>query len=304
MTSPRIVEVGPRDGLQNLDHAFTIDERVELVDRLTATTPAMVEAVSFVNDKRVPRMAGAEELLRRIKRRPGVDIAGLVLNARGVERALACELDELRFTLSATDAFNLRNVNAPVAATLAALRQVAPDVHAAGVRLTAIIAVSFGCPFVGEVDPERVLDIAGQALEAGAGEVVYADTIGVAVPTQVRYLLAQSARRWPGVEFGLHLHNTRNTGYLNAIVGAESGAAVLDTSVGGLGGCPFAPRATGNIATEDLAYMLRNMGEPTTVDLPRLLEVVAWLVGQIPAAVTGQVAKAGLFPESVNLNSG
>lgn len=295
--TPRIVEVGPRDGLQNLDHAFSIDERVELVDLLTATGPAMVEAVSFVNDRKVPRMAGAEEVLSRIARRPGVDVAGLVLNARGVGRALACDLDEIRFTLSATDAFNLRNVGVPVADTVRALAETAPDVAARGVRLTAIIAVSFGCPFAGAVDPEAVLGIAGAALAAGAGEVVYADTIGVAVPTQVRHLLAESARRWPGVEFGLHLHNTRNTGYLNAVVGLEAGAAVLDTAVGGLGGCPFAPRATGNIATEDLAYILRNMGMPGSVDLPALVAVTAWLAERVPQAVTGQVAKAGLFPE-------
>lgn len=296
--TPRIVEVGPRDGLQNLDHAFSVQERVELVDMLSATGPAMVEAVSFVNDRKVPRMAGAEEVLSRITRRPGVDVAGLVLNARGVARALACDLDELRFTLSATDAFNLRNVGVPVDQTVTALAQTAPDVAGEGVRLTAIIAVSFGCPFTGAVDPEAVLAVAGAALEAGAGEVVYADTIGVAVPTQVRHLLRQSLRRWPGVEFGLHLHNTRNTGYLNAVVGMEEGAAVLDTSVGGLGGCPFAPRATGNIATEDLAYILRGMGLPTGLDLHALLGVVDWLAGRVPQAVTGQVAKAGLFPEA------
>jgi isopropylmalate/homocitrate/citramalate synthase len=294
----RIVEVGPRDGLQNLDHEFTIEERVELIDRLTAARPAMVEAVSFVNDKRVPRMAGAEEVLRRIQRRPGVGIAGLVLNSRGAARALACELDEIRFTLSATDAFNQRNVNAAVADTLRQLGECAPEVRAVGVRLTAVIAVSFGCPFSGTVDTAAPLAVAEAALAAGAHEVVYADTIGCAVPTQVRAVLEESLRRWPEVEFGLHLHNTRNTGYLNAIVGLEAGAAVLDASVGGLGGCPFAPKATGNIATEDLAFILRNMGEEIGLDLPALVETARWLSLQVPGAVTGQVAKAGLFPEA------
>ena len=293
----RICEVGPRDGLQNQDRHFSVDERVDLIDRLTATRPAAVEAVSFVNDRRVPRMAGAEEILGRIARPDGVDIAALVMNGRGVQRALNCELDEIRFAVSATDEFNLRNVNAPVSATVEDFARNAAAIIGAGVRLTAIVAVSFGCPFAGVVEPAAVVELVGQLAEAGAQEVLLADTIGCGVPSQVRELLAGVAAVAPGIPRGVHLHNTRNTGYANAVAAIESGATTLDSSVGGLGGCPFAPNATGNIATEDLCYLLRNSGYDTGVLLPELLGVVEWLRKLVPDEISGQLASAGLFPE-------
>lgn len=297
MTKIRIAEVGPRDGLQNLKHEFSIAERVDLINRLTAASPALVEAVSFVNDRRVPRMAGAEQILREIDRPNGVSIAGLVLNGRGANRALECDLDEVRFAVSATDAFNMRNVNAPVAQTVADFASTAEPLRAAGKRVTAVIAVSFGCPFSGPVEPGKVHELAEHLADAGADELILADTIGCAVPTQVRGLLTGLRARWPELPLGLHLHNTRNTGYLNAIVGMEAGASTLDASVGGLGGCPFAPNATGNIATEDLVFILRNMEVETGVDLDALIATAQWIGTIIPGEVTGQVAKAGLFPE-------
>ncbi|MCW4354897.1 hydroxymethylglutaryl-CoA lyase [Hoyosella sp. YIM 151337] len=297
MSDITIAEVGPRDGLQNLGREFSIAERVELINRLTSASPALVEAVSFVNDRRVPQMAGAERILQEIARPEGVLIAALVLNTRGVQRALECDLDEVRFAVSATDAFNLRNVNAPVAATVADFGAAAAPLHAAGRKLTAVIAVSFGCPFTGRVAPSSVVDLAGKLVDAGADELVLADTIGCAVPTQVRDLLNRMRTRWPELPLGLHLHNTRNTGYLNALVGVEAGATTLDASVGGLGGCPFAPNATGNIATEDLAFILRNMGIETGINLDALIAASQWIGRFVPGEISGQVAKAGLFPE-------
>lgn len=297
MSVLRVCEVGPRDGLQNQTRHFSVDERIELIDRLTGTTPAAVEAVSFVNDRRVPRMAGAEEILDRIARPSGVDIAALVLNGRGVTRALECELDEIRFAVSATDSFNLRNVNAPVSATVDDFRASARAIRDRDIRLTAIIAVAFGCPFSGVVVADAVIELAGELAAAGAEEILLADTIGCGVPSQVSVLLAGVAQVAPGIPLGVHLHNTRNTGYANAVAAVSAGATTLDSSVGGLGGCPFAPNATGNIATEDLCFMLRNMGIETGVRLPALLDVVGWLGKIVPDEITGQLARAGLFPE-------
>ncbi|AEF39162.1 hydroxymethylglutaryl-CoA lyase [Hoyosella subflava] len=297
MPDVRIAEVGPRDGLQNLAHEFSVAERIDLINRLLGANPALVEAVSFVNERRVPRMAGAEQILREIERPGDVAIAGLVLNGRGVHRALECELDEIRFAVSATDAFNIRNVNATVEATVAEFAAAVDPLHASGKKLTAVVAVAFGCPFAGPVPAAAVQAVAAQLVNAGADELILADTIGCAVPTQIRSLISALRENWPELPLGLHLHNTRNTGYLNAIVGVESGATTLDASVGGLGGCPFAPNATGNIATEDLAYILRNMGVSTGVDLESLIGTSKWLGSVIPQEISGQVARAGLFPE-------
>ena len=286
-----ICEVGPRDGLQNEAKTLSADVRADLVTRLARTGVDVVEAVSFVRDDLVPQMAGAEDVLSRISAN-GARLAGLVLNERGYERFAASPLDELHFTLGATESFNRRNANASVDESLAAFAAIA-ERNGRERRMVVSISVSFGCPFEGEVDPYRVLRIAEQLGAAGADAVVFADTIGVGVPRQVRSLVRQAAQLLPRV--GAHFHNTRNTGLANALAAVEEGAAILDASVGGIGGCPFAPKATGNIATEDLVYLLHGEGVETGIDLDALIGVAEWLEGVLGRELPGQVYRAGTF---------
>ena len=283
-----ICDVGPRDGLQNESAVLEPAVRADLVNRLADSGLRRIEAASFVNPERVPQMAGAEEVVGGIERRDGVAYAGLVLNERGAERFAATNLDRLHFTLSATETFNQRNANASIADSLATLAHLDTDRP-----VSVSISVSFGCPFEGAVEPDTVLGIAARAAEAGAEEVVFADTIGVAVPRQVEQLVRRGAEQLPAV--GGHFHNTRNTGFANAHAALAAGATVLDASVGGLGGCPFAPKATGNIATEDLVYMLEGEGIETGVDLEALIGVSQWLEGILGRTLPGQVYRAGTF---------
>jgi isopropylmalate/homocitrate/citramalate synthase len=283
-----ICDVGPRDGLQNEETVLEPPVRAELVNRLAATGLPRIEAVSFVHPDRVPQMAGAEEVVGAMERREGVAYAGLVLNDTGYERFAASGLDRLHFTLGATESFNERNAGMSVSDSVSTLARIETDK-----AVSVSISVSFGCPFEGAVDPARVLDLAGRCVEAGAEEVVFADTIGVAVPRQVRSLLIESARLHRPV--GAHFHNTRNTGFANAIAALDAGATVLDASVGGLGGCPFAPRATGNIATEDLVYLLHGEGIDTGVDLDLLITVSEWLEDILGRQLPGQLYRAGPF---------
>jgi len=286
--SVTICDVGPRDGLQNEADVLEPAVRAELVNRLADTGLRRIEAVSFVNPERVPQMAGAEEVVAAIERRDGVAYAGLVLNERGYSRFAETALDRLHFTLAATETFNQRNANASVEESVATLARIQTDRP-----VSVSISVSFGCPFEGPVDPHAVLALAERVVEAGANEVVFADTIGVAVPRQVRLLLTEAARL--ELPVGGHFHNTRNTGFANAYAALEAGASVLDASVGGLGGCPFAPKATGNIATEDLVYLLEGEGVETGIDLGALIGVSEWLEGVVGRPLPGQVYRAGGF---------
>lgn len=281
-----LCDVGPRDGLQNEPDVLAPAVRAELVNRLAAAGLRRIEAVSFVRDDRVPEMAGAEEVVAGIERREGVEYSGLVLNEQGHERFQATALDRVNVTLAATDAFSQRNANASVeeAATRVERILVAADRPA-----TITISVAFGCPFEGAVDPAAVVALAERF--RGADEVVLADTIGVATPRSVSELTKQVAAL--GGTVGGHFHNTRNTGYANAVAALEAGATVLDASVGGLGGCPFAPRATGNIATEDLVYLLEGESVDTGVDLDALVQVSRWLEGLLGRELPGQVYRAG-----------
>jgi isopropylmalate/homocitrate/citramalate synthase len=283
-----LCDVGPRDGLQNERDSLTPAVRAELVNRLAATGLPAIEAVSFVHPGKVPQMAGAEEVVAGLERRDGVVYSGLVLNEKGYERFRATALDELHFNLAATDTFGRRNQNATPDEALAVLAELEPVVP-----VSVSISVAFGCPFEGAVDPGRVLELAERSSRAGAGEVVFADTIGVAVPRQVKQLVAEGAKRVPRV--GIHLHNTRNTGFASAYAALEAGARVFEASVGGLGGCPFAPRATGNVATEDLVYLLHGEGVETGVDLDALIAVSEWLEGVLGRELPGQVYRAGGF---------
>ena len=284
-----ICEVGPRDGLQNEKEVLAPKTRAELVNQLAAAGLSVVEAASFVSAERVPQMAGAEEVVEEIERRDGTVYAGLALNEKGYDRLREAGLDEVRFAVAATESFSKRNANASVEEAVSAAEKVLARAREDGIRATATISVAFGCPFEGLVDPETVVALAERL--RGADEVVLADTIGVATPGQVRALVERV-----GKPVGAHLHNTRNTGFANAYAALEGGATTLDSSIGGLGGCPFAPRATGNVATEDLVYMLEGDGVETGVDLDALIAISEWLEGVLGRPLEGQLYRAGRFP--------
>ena len=290
-----LYDVGPRDGLQNEPEILDVETRAELVRRLVGTGLPAVEVASFVDPRRVPQMANAEEVVAAVGEASGVTRAGLALNERGYERLVASGLDEVRFALGVTESFNQRNQGASVDESLAAATRIVSRAREDGLRSTVTLSVAFGCPFEGEVDPAHVLALARRIVEAGAPDVlVLADTIGVATPSAVRSLVERAVAS--GVPVGGHFHNTRNTGYANALAALAAGAVVLDASVGGLGGCPFAPNATGNIATEDLVYALEREGVETGVDLEALIGVAAWLAELLGRRLDGQLYRAGSFP--------
>ena len=289
----QVVDVGPRDGLQNEDRTLAPEIRAELCDRLAAAGIPRVEAASFVNPKRVPQMAGAEEVMAAIDRRPGTSYAGLVLNEKGYERAVEAGVDEVRYAFPVTETFARRNQNTTVADATQLAGRLVERARLDGVRVSITLSAAFGDPFEGRVEPGHVLDIAGSVAVANPDEIVLADTIGVGVPNQVRELV-EGALTF-GTTVGCHFHDTRNTGIANAAAAVEFGATVLDASVGGTGGCPFAPRATGNIATEDLVYLLHGMGHETGIDLEALIKVAEWLAQQLGKELPGQVHKAGTF---------
>jgi hydroxymethylglutaryl-CoA lyase/(R)-citramalyl-CoA lyase len=279
-----LCDVGPRDGLQNEAEALEPAARAELVNRLAAAGLPRVEAVSFVRADRVPQMADAEEVVAAIERRDGTEYSGLVLNEQGYERFRASGLDRVNATLGATDEFNRRNGNASLDEAVGRVERILAE---ASEPATVTLSVAFGCPFEGRVDPGRVADLAARF--AGT-EVVLADTIGVAVPSEVRGLVQRTGAA------GFHGHNTRNTGYGNVLAAVEAGASVIDSSVGGLGGCPYAPRASGNVATEDVVYLLEREGVETGVDLDALIAAAVWLEGIFGRKLEGQVYRAGTWP--------
>ena len=264
-----------------------------MATRLARAGLRRVEVGSFVNERRVPQMAGMEELVAALPRDTGATWAGLVLNERGYERLAAAGLGHVTCAVPVTDAYCERNQGQPAAAALETAARIAELAHADGRTVTITVAVAFGCPFTGPVDPSTVLEAARRAVDAGADEVCLADTIGVAVPSQVGGLVGEVAAL--GTTVGVHLHNTRNTGYANALAAVRAGATVLDASVGGIGGCPFAPRATGNVATEDLAYLLRGEGLDPGVDLDALIGVAGWLTEKLGHELPGEVHRAGDF---------
>lgn len=283
--SVTLCEVGPRDGLQNVAQTLAPAARAELANRLARAGLPRVEAASFVRDELLPQMAGAEAVVSALERRPEVEFAGLVLNERGWERLRATPLDRVTATLAATDAFNRANGNASLAEATARVEAI---LAAADRPATVVLSVAFGCPYTGRVDEGAVAELAARFEGA---ELVLADTIGVATPAQVRRLVARTHAA------GFHGHNTRNTGYANALAALEGGAWLLDASVGGIGGCPFSPQATGNVATEDLVFLLHGEGVATGVDLDALVEVAVWLEGLLGgAALPGYVHRAVRWP--------
>jgi (R)-citramalyl-CoA lyase len=289
----QVVDVGPRDGLQNEEKMLSPEIRAELCDRLAAAWVPRVEAASFVNPRRVPQMAGAEEVMAAIDRRPGTSYAGLVLNEKGYERAVQAGVDEVRYAFPVTETFARRNQNTTVADATALAETLTERARLDGVRVSITLSAAFGCPFEGRVEPGHVLGTAEKVAQAAPDEIVLADTIGVGVPKGVRELVGGTLAF--GTTVGCHFHDTRNTGIANAAAAVESGATVLDASVGGTGGCPFAPRATGNIATEDLVYLLRGMGYETGIDLAALIEAAEWMAQQLGKELPGRVYRAGTF---------
>jgi (R)-citramalyl-CoA lyase len=288
-----IREVGPRDGLQNEKQIVPPETRAGLVERLAAAGLRRIEAASFVNPDRVPQMAGAEEVVSSLERRDGVVYSGLALNERGYDRLRATGLDEVSFAVAATETFSERNAGASVEAALEDAERIVERAKKDGLRASVTVSVAFGCPFEGAVDSQRVLAIGERLAATEADELVLADTIGVATPTQVTGLVEGFVRL--GKPVGGHFHNTRNTGYANAYAALAAGASALDASVGGLGGCPFAPKATGNVATEDLAYLLEGEGVETGVDLEALIGVSEWLEELLGRRLEGYLYRAGLF---------
>ncbi len=278
-----ICDVGPRDGLQNESETLEPALRAEFVNRLARAGLPRVEAASFVRAEAVPQMAGAEEVVAAIDRRAGTEYAGLALNVKGYERLAASGLDRVNFTLAATESFSRRNANQSLDEAQAAAAEV---VARSELPVTLTISVAFGCPFEGRVDPGVVAEIAARFVST---ELVLADTIGVATPSQVRGLVERTGAR------GVHLHNTRNTGYANAVAALDAGATLFDASCGGLGGCPYAPRATGNIATEDLVYLLTGEGVETGIDLDTLVATSEWLESVLGRRLEGQVYRAGTW---------
>jgi hydroxymethylglutaryl-CoA lyase len=289
-----IVEVGPRDGLQNEEAMLDSAAKVEFVERAIAAGVRRIEVASFVNPARVPQMADAEAVVAALPPANGVDYIGLVLNRRGVERALATGLRDLNAVVVATDGFGTRNQGQTVEESVTGFEELAALAHDDGARITATISVAFGCPYEGEVPVDRVAAIAGRVADSGADEIALGDTIGVATPHDVETLIEAIAPDGPPLR--VHFHNTRNTGIANAYAAIDAGVTVLDASLGGIGGCPFAPDATGNIPTEDLVYMLDRMGIGTGLDLDRLIEIVPWLDARLGKRSPGLLARAGAFP--------
>ena len=286
-----VCDVGPRDGLQNVPETLPPDVRAELVTRLAAAGVPRIEAVAFVRDDLVPQMAGAEEVVAAADR-GGAELSGLVLNVEGYQRFVETALDRLNCSFAATDTFNRRNGNATLDEALHRAQLVLAQNMLTTRPATVTISCAFGCPFEGEVDPDAVADLCAQ-LE-GVDEFVFADTIGAATPGRVRALLERVAL--DGTRIGFHGHNTRNTGYAAAWAALEGGATVLDASVGGLGGCPFSPHATGNVATEDLVWQLERDGIETGVDLDALIGTARWLESRLGRPLDGYVHRAARFP--------
>ena len=293
-----ICEVGPRDGLQNEKKTLQTRTKVELIRRAVAAGVRRIEATSFVRPDRVPQLADAEQVMALVPRGGGVSYSGLVLNERGFERAAAAGVDEVNVVVVATDTFSQRNQGMTVEAGLRAWARIAARANDAGIRPSLTIGAAFGCPFEGEVGPDRVREIARRAADAGPAEIALADTIGVGVPTQVDELVAAVREAAPGTALRCHFHNTRNTGYANAVAAVAAGVETLDASTGGIGGCPFAPTATGNIATEDLGYLLDRMAVETGVDYRAVAATGRWIGGLLEIEVPALLGRTDPFPTS------
>ena len=291
-----IVEVSPRDGLQNEQTLLSTRDKVGLVDRALAAGLRRIEVASFVSPSRVPQMADAEQVVAELAGRPGLRRIGLVLNRRGLDRALRAGVDEINVVIVASETFSRRNQGVGIEQALANWADIAALARASRVAVSAVVAAAFGCPFEGEIPAEHVAALVARIAEQAPAEIALADTIGVASPADVVARFGAAASAAPGIALRAHFHNTRNTGLANAYAAVQCGVSSLDASIGGIGGCPFAPSATGNIPTEDLCYMLRRMGAVPHVDLPKLIEAASWLQQRLGHPVPAMLGRAGLFP--------
>jgi hydroxymethylglutaryl-CoA lyase len=293
-----IVEVGARDGLQNEATLVDAPTKVDLIRRVVAAGVTRVETASFVHPKLVPQMADAEDVMAALGPSPvGASWIGLVLNRRGLDRALATPVDEVNFVVAASEGFNRANQGGPVEETMAVIEEMVPVARDAGRRTTATISVAFGCPFDGHVDVAAVRDLARRSAQAGVDEIALGDTIGVAVPTDVEERFVAVAEVAGGASLRAHFHDTRNTGVANAHTALGVGVSVIDASVGGAGGCPFAPDATGNVATEDVVYAFERMGVATGVDLDVTIATGRWLGEVLGRRLPAALGRAGPFTE-------
>lgn len=293
-----IVEVGPRDGLQNEKTVLTVEERVEFVRRLEAAGVRRIETVSFVNPRRVPQMVHSAEVCAALPHEDGRTRIGLVLNERGWNDAVAAGVDEANVVVCASDGFGIRNQGASVTEQMATAERIAERARAEGPPISATISVAFGDPFDGEVPRERVVSLVRDLAAAGYREIALGDTIGVADPWSTRRMVEAVRAAAPEVRFRLHFHDTRRAALANAYAGVEAGVRVLDASCGGIGGCPFAPAATGNLATEDLVYQLDRAGFETGLDLDTLIETALWIGDKLGKAPPSALSRAGGFPQA------
>ena len=292
-----IVDVAARDGLQNEKKLLRTEVKVELIERLVANGSRRLETTSFVNPKLVPAMADAEDLMAALPRRDGVSYIGLALNERGLERAIAAGCDEVAYAVCATDTFSQKNQSTTVQQGIEVWHKIANRAREAGLDPTLVVSVAFGCPYEGEVATAHVAHIVERCMSSLPARLSLADTIGVGTPRDVKDLFAAIIPGVPeSVQLGTHFHNTRNTGIANAYAALEAGVRSFDSSLGGVGGCPFAPNATGNICTEDLVFMLHRMGLDTGLDLDGLADTARWLQSHLGDSVVGLYSKAGPFP--------
>ena len=297
-----ILEVGPRDGLQSEPEILPTEVKKEFITRTINAGIKNIEVTSFVHPKKVPQMADAEKLVESLPDRDDVTYIGLIMNQRGFERARDCGIDEVGMVIVSTDTYNMKNQNVVTQQSIDNWLDIASSAKSAGIRTSVVIACSFGCPYEGEVDPEHIASIAEQILKGEPDVIGLADSVGVAVPNQVKTTFALIKDLAPTIPLRTHLHNTRNTGLANAAAAVEVGVSIIDASTGGIGGCPFAPKATGNIPTDDLLYMLDRSGIETGVNLKEIVKTTDWLETQLGRPVPAMVPKAGIFPENAEIN--
>tara|TARA_B100001167_G_scaffold60376_1_gene35414 strand:+ start:796 stop:1710 length:915 start_codon:yes stop_codon:yes gene_type:complete len=298
-----ILEVGPRDGLQSEPEILPTEIKKEFITRTINAGIKNIEVTSFVHPKKVPQMADAEKLVESLPDRDDVTYIGLIMNQRGFERARDCGIDEVGMVIVSTDTYNMKNQNVVTQQSIDNWLDIASSAKSAGIRTSVVIACSFGCPYEGEVDPEHIASIAEQILKGEPDVIGLADSVGVAVPNQVKTTFALIKDLAPTIPLRTHLHNTRNTGLANAAAAVEAGVTIIDASTGGIGGCPFAPKATGNIPTDDLLYMLDRSGIETGVNLKEIVKTTDWLENQLGRSVPAMVPKAGIFPENAEINT-
>ena len=293
-----IIEVSPRDGLQSEPEILSTDSKAALVSRAIGAGIRRLEVASFVNPKKVPQMADSEQLLAELPQLDTVSYIGLLMNERGLDRALETSVHEIGMVVVATDTYNLRNQGVPTQESVNAWLKIAGRAKANGKAANVMISSAFGCPYEGEVEVDHVVEIAKRVMEAEPAELGIADSIGVAVPNQLTDLVGE-VRHHIGSQISLrmHLHNTRNVGLANAQAAVDAGVDFIDASIGGIGGCPFAPKATGNIPTDDLVYMLNRSGVETGVSLQNIVDTSQWLERELGREVPAMLPKAGIFPD-------